>query len=124
MLGVVIFIHIMVSMLLVLVVLMQSSKGGGLAGAFGGGGGMSAAFGGRGAGTFLSRVTTILAVTFMLSCLAQVFISKNQSVGQSLLQQELSRTGGSGPPNRGSNPCPGTNNLNCILGTLALGFIL
>lgn len=97
MLGVVIFIHIVVSMLLVLVVLMQSSKGGGLAGAFGGGGGMNAAFGGRGAGTFLSRVTTILAVTFMLSCLAQVFISKTQSVGQSILQQELSGMGGTAP---------------------------
>lgn len=96
MLGVVIFIHIVVSMLLVLVVLMQSSKGGGLAGAFGGGS-MSAAFGGRGAGTFLSRVTTILAVTFMLSCLAQVFISKNQSVRQSILQQELSGMGGTAP---------------------------
>ncbi len=90
--GIVVFFHIIISILLVLVILMQSSKGGGLAGAFGGGGGQGAFFGGRGAATLLSKITTILAVLFMLSCISQVFLSKASVSGtQSALQEELSR---------------------------------
>lgn len=53
---------------MVVVILMQSSKGGGLAGAFGGagGGGSQALFGGRGAASFLQKVTIALAVIFMV----------------------------------------------------------
>ena len=54
----------------VLAVLLQSGRGGGLAGAFGGGAGSQAIFGGRGAATFLSKATTVLGVLFMLGALA------------------------------------------------------
>ena len=53
---------------MIVAILMQSSKGQGLAGTFGGAG-SSAVFGGRGAATFLSKATTILAVTYMVLCL-------------------------------------------------------
>ena len=68
--------HVIVCVALVLVVLLQSSKGEGLAGsAFGGGGGMSGAvFGGRGAASFLSKATTVLAVIFMINCGALAFM--------------------------------------------------
>ncbi len=62
------FVHIFDCILLIVAVLMQSSKGGGLAGAFGGQS-TQAVFGGRGAGTFLSRATTVLAIVFMLTSL-------------------------------------------------------
>ena len=55
--GIVLGIHVLVCLALVLVVLLQSSKGGGLAGAFGGGAD-STVFGGRGAATVLSKATT------------------------------------------------------------------
>ena len=74
--------HILVCIALVLVVLMQSSKGEGLAGsAFGGGGGGlgGAVFGGRGAASFLSKATTILAVLFMLNCVALAYMSASGS---------------------------------------------
>lgn len=61
------FIHVLSCVLLVAVVLMQKAKGDGLSGAFGGGGAMMAAFGSRGAATLLSKITTILAVLFMLT---------------------------------------------------------
>jgi preprotein translocase subunit SecG len=58
-------IHVLFSLALIIAVLMQSSKGEGLAGAFGGGALTGAVFGGRGAATFLSKATTVLAVGFM-----------------------------------------------------------
>ncbi|MFC1728825.1 preprotein translocase subunit SecG [candidate division KSB1 bacterium] len=92
MLGFITFIHIIVSVLLIVVILMQSSKGGGLAGITGGDM-MGAVFGGRGAATFLTRITTILAIVFALTCLTQVFITKGRTAAQqSLIQEELGGT--------------------------------
>ena len=80
-----IIFHVLVCLALILVVLLQSSKGEGLAGsAFGGGGGGGvggAVFGGRGAGTFLSKATTILAVLFMINCAALAFMSASRTGG-------------------------------------------
>ncbi len=72
--------HVLVSIALVLVVLLQSSKGEGLAGsAFGGGGLSGAVFGGRGAASFLSKATSYLAVIFMINCGVLAFMSASSS---------------------------------------------
>lgn len=68
MVYVVTFIHIVVSVVLILVVLLQTGKRADLAGAFGGGGSQTV-FGARGAATFLSKATTICAIVFMLTSL-------------------------------------------------------
>jgi len=65
-------IHITVSFLLILTVLTQSAKGGGLGGAFGGV--TETAFGSR-AGTFLTRLTTTLAILFMITSLILAVLS-------------------------------------------------
>jgi preprotein translocase subunit SecG len=71
-----IIVHILICISLIIVVLLQSSKGEGLAGAFGGGGGLTGAvFGGRGAATFLSKATSVLAICFMLSSICLTFVS-------------------------------------------------
>jgi preprotein translocase subunit SecG len=70
-----IVVHILVCVGLIIVVLLQSSKGEGLAGAFGGGGLSGAVFGGRGAATFLSKATSVLAVCFMISSIALTLLS-------------------------------------------------
>ena len=90
---VLITIHVLISALLMIVVLLQSSKGGGLAGAFGGSGGMGAIFGSRGTATFLSKLTTVLAVLFMLSCIGQSLYSRAGSGGTrtSIVREELSK---------------------------------
>ena len=67
-------IHVVNCVFLIVVVLLQSSKGGGLAGAFGGGQTSNAVFGGRGAGTFLSKLTTGLAVLFMVTSLSLAYL--------------------------------------------------
>jgi preprotein translocase subunit SecG len=71
--GVLLTIHVLISLSLIITVLMQSAKGEGLAGAFGGGGISGAVFGGRGAATFLSKTTTVLAIAFMISCILLTF---------------------------------------------------
>lgn len=76
MFTVILIFHVVVSLALILVILMQSSKGEGLAGsAFGGSGLSGAVFGGRGAASFLSRATTILAILFMLNSGALALMS-------------------------------------------------
>jgi len=67
-----------VSIALILVVLMQSSKGEGLAGSLFGGGIGGAVFGGRGAASFLTKATTYLAVLFMINCGALAFMSSSR----------------------------------------------
>jgi preprotein translocase subunit SecG len=93
MVGFLIFIHIMVCLLLVMVILLQSSKGSGLAGAFGGSGGVGAVFGGRGAATFLSKLTTILAVLYMLSSISHSMISSGSRASKSIVQKEAQQSG-------------------------------
>ena len=59
-------IHILVSVGIIFIVLLQSSKGSDFGGVFGVGGG-SGFFGGRGAGGFLVKVTTVMAIIFMVT---------------------------------------------------------
>lgn len=99
MIPVITFIHVLNSLLLIVVVLLQSSKGGGLAGAFGGGGGSSAVFGGRGAGTFLTKMTTALAVLFMLTSLTLTVIGKRSGeTSDSVMRQALEQEGRTAAP--------------------------
>lgn len=68
-------LHVIICICLIMVVLLQSAKGEGLAGAFGGSGITGAVFGGRGAATFLAKATTVLAIAFFLSCIVLSFLS-------------------------------------------------
>ena len=63
--GFLIFLHVVVSVFLVIVILLQSGKGGGLAGSLGGGV-STAMFGGQGADKLMTRLTTGLAAAFMI----------------------------------------------------------
>ncbi len=66
-------IHVIVSFLLVIVVLMQSGKGGDLASAFGMTGSQTV-FGPRGAATILHKITVTLAILFMVTSLSLYLI--------------------------------------------------
>jgi preprotein translocase subunit SecG len=78
--AVLIVIHVLICLSLILVILMQSSKGEGLATALGGGSLTGAVFGGRGTATFLSKATTILAIAFMCSSLVLTFVSPARQI--------------------------------------------
>ena len=58
-------VHVVACIFLILVVLLQQGRGGGLGSAFGGGSGGQQVFGGRGAGNLLTRLTAAFAVVFM-----------------------------------------------------------
>jgi preprotein translocase subunit SecG len=64
-----VIIHVIISLFLILVVLLQQGKGADLAGAFGGGGSQTA-FGARGATTLLHKLTTGFFVAFVLTSLS------------------------------------------------------
>jgi preprotein translocase subunit SecG len=68
-------IHVMVCIFLMLTVLLQAGKGGGMGAAFGGGTSMGSVFGGSGAGTFLRKLTVIAAAVFMLTSMTLAWMS-------------------------------------------------
>jgi preprotein translocase subunit SecG len=70
-----IVLHVIVCTFLVLVVLLQAGKGGGIGIAFGGGGGSQTVFGSSGAGNFLTRMTAICATIFFLNSLGLAWVS-------------------------------------------------
>jgi preprotein translocase subunit SecG len=69
----IIIIHIIVCFALIMIVLLQSGKGAEMGAAFGGS--SQTVFGGAGPAPFLSKVTTIAAVIFMVTSLALAYIS-------------------------------------------------
>ena len=75
-----IFLHIVVSALLITVILLQSGRGGGLAGTLGGGV-STAMFGGQGADKVMTRLTTGLAAAFMVLAIL-ISIASSPEVGQ------------------------------------------
>ena len=88
--AILLVIHILVCILLIVSILLQSSKGGGLAGMFGGGGGMGGVFGGRGAASFLSKVAMWLGIGFAVSSiLIALFSSGTASQPKSLIEQVM-----------------------------------
>ncbi len=93
-----IVIHFIVTVLLMVVILLQSSKGGGLAGVFGGGGGgMGAVFGGRGAASFLAKITTVLAIVFLGLSLLISYIDKGKRIDQNIVAEEIEKRRASSP---------------------------
>jgi preprotein translocase subunit SecG len=60
-------LHILVSIGLILVVLLQTGKGAEVGAVFGGS--SSTIFGSSGAGNFLTRLTTVMAIVFMMTSL-------------------------------------------------------
>src|SRR6266545_5486785 len=70
-------LHIVVCVFLILVVLLQAGKGGGMGIAFGGAGSQTV-FGSSGAGNFLTRLTSITAIVFLLTSLGLAHYASQQ----------------------------------------------
>ena len=84
-------LHIILCFILMLVILLQPGKGAVVGAAFGGGGGSSTIFGPRGAGSFLSQATTIVAVLFMTTSVTLAIYSNASLRSGSDVENEIRR---------------------------------
>jgi preprotein translocase subunit SecG len=82
--GLLVTLHIIVSLFIVGVVLLQQGKSADLAGAFGGQGSQTA-FGPRGAANLLTKLTTYSAIIFMLSSIGLTILLSRSSADRSVL---------------------------------------
>ncbi len=74
-----ILVHVVASIALILIVLLQTGKGADMGAAFGGA--TQTLFGGAGPAPLLGKITTIAAVVFMVTSLSLAYISANPSAG-------------------------------------------
>src|SRR5450432_2122635 len=82
--GLLVTLHIIVSLFLIGVVLLQQGKSADLAGAFGGQGSQTA-FGPRGAANLLTKLTTLSAVLFMVISISLTIMLARESGDHSVL---------------------------------------
>ena len=82
--GLLVTLHIIVSLFIVGVVLLQQGKSADLAGAFGGQGSQTA-FGPRGAANLLTKLTTYSAIVFMLSSIGLTILLSRSTADRSVL---------------------------------------
>jgi preprotein translocase subunit SecG len=84
-------LHVMVCIVIVVVVLLQRGKGAEIGAVFGGGA-SSTVFGSRGAGNFLTKITTGAAITFMCTSLALAYFAAGAREGERLFDPEAMET--------------------------------
>ena len=77
-------LHVLAAFCLIITVLLQAGKGAAMGSGLGGGGGQ-AMFGSSGAGNFLTKLTTGIAILFMVTSLTLATFS-NQNKSSSVIQ--------------------------------------
>jgi preprotein translocase subunit SecG len=77
-----VILHVLVSLVLILIVLLQAGKGANMGAAFGGS--SQTVFGSSGAGTFLGKMTAAVAIVFMLTSLTLTYTATRR--GSSLME--------------------------------------
>src|SRR6185295_15727513 len=84
-------VHVLLCVFMIFVILLQPGKDAGMGAALGGGAATSA-FGGRGAVTFLGKVTAICAIGFFLTALGLSFVGLRGSVAGTGLEEKPNPT--------------------------------
>ena len=78
-------IHILVCVFLILIVLLQTGKGADIGAAFGGGSSQTL-FGSAGPGGFLTKITTGVAIIFMITSIGLAYFSSHRT-GASIMKE-------------------------------------
>ena len=87
-------VHVIVCAVLILVILMQPGRSGGLSGgAFGGMGGGTSMFGGGGAVPMLAKVTTYVGIIFALTCIGLWYAGRSTDSVPSTAAERLMEQG-------------------------------
>lgn len=100
---VLIVIHVLLAIALIGMVLVQRGPGASAGAAFGSGA-SSTVFGSRGAGSFLTRTTGVLAAGFFLVSLSMAILVSRGNLGPA--EEDLGIMGGLAPPEEQSEPAP------------------
>jgi preprotein translocase subunit SecG len=100
-------LHVLACLFLIVIVLLQRGKGAEMGAVFGGGAGATV-FGSRGAGNFLTRMTTAAAIVFMVTSLTLAYIAQDKT-GDTLFEEEAPAAAeespfGAPPPAAGEAP--------------------
>ncbi|HTS79354.1 MAG TPA: preprotein translocase subunit SecG [Myxococcaceae bacterium] len=93
-------VHVLLCVFMIFVILLQPGKDAGMGAALGGGAATSA-FGGRGAVTFLSKLTAVCAGLFFLTSLGLSFVGVRSSVTSSVAAKAAAK-----PPPPAAAPAP------------------
>ena len=75
----VVVVHVVIAVALVGLVLIQQGKGADAGAAFGGGGASQTVFGSQGSGSFLTRMTTLLAMVFFVTSFSLAVFAKQRA---------------------------------------------
>ena len=94
-------LHVVLCIFMIFVILLQPGKDAGMGAALGGGAATSA-FGGRGAVTFLSKLTAVCAGLFFLTSLGLSFVGVRGSVTSSLARAAAAKSAPAAAPAPGS----------------------
>jgi len=103
MVPIIVILHVCICVALILIVLLQKGKGAGMGAAFGGS--SQTVFGSAGATTLLHKVTTVVAVVFMLTSLGLSFLF-SQGGSTSIMEDVIP----SQPPAAESGKAPAQGN--------------
>ncbi len=94
-------VHVVLCVFMIFVILLQPGKDAGMGAALGGGAATSA-FGGRGAVTFLSKLTAVCAGLFFLTSLGLSFVGVRSSVTSSVAAKTAAKPAPAAAPAPGS----------------------
>lgn len=92
-----VIVHVIVSLAIIAIVLLQSGKGADIGSAFGGGG-SQAVFGSMGTPTLLGKITTGVAIVFMLTSFSLAMLASRRAA--SVMTQPAPATEPASPPAR------------------------
>ncbi len=90
--SIIVVIHVVVAIALILIVLLQTGKGADMGAAFGGGSSQTM-FGAGGASTFMSKLTTLAAIVFMLTSLGLAYLSSHRATRSIMSDVPVPQTG-------------------------------
>jgi preprotein translocase subunit SecG len=99
-------LHVLICVFLILVVLLQQGKGGGMGSAFGGGA-ATQVFGGSGAGNLLTRATAVSAALFMITAVSLAFLGSDRDLKSRDQNRNKKKTEqGTARPKESAAPAP------------------
>jgi preprotein translocase subunit SecG len=95
--------HYFICAFLVILILLQAGKGADIGAAFGGA--SNTVFGGRGPATFLSKITSVAAILFLITSISLAQFSKQRTV-TSVIDTTTSSSEGASPVEQSPPPAP------------------